>query len=51
MSTCEWTHDDYHDMWDTVCGNAHYFIDGTPYQNNYHWCPYCGRKLIQEATP
>lgn len=49
MSTCEWTHDDYHDKWDTVCGNAHCFIDGTPYQNNYRWCPYCGRKLIQEV--
>ena len=44
---CEWVYDEYHDMWDTQCDNGHCFIEGTPKDNFYEYCPYCGKVLIQ----
>jgi hypothetical protein len=44
MSTCTWTYDE-DGNWRTECGNLHIFIDGTPEQNEYEFCPYCGVKI------
>ncbi len=43
---CTWEPDE-DGNWDTTCGNVHVFIDGTPHQNGYRFCPYCGRPLAQ----
>lgn len=32
-------------VWNTNCDNAHEFIAGSPNDNNYRYCPYCGRYL------
>ena len=42
--TCEWVTDD-EGVWDTECGNRFEIIDGTPRENQLHWCPYCGKSL------
>ena len=47
---CIWRVD--HDgVWNTDCGQAHVFIDGTPGQNSYDFCPYCGKPLAEIHTP
>ena len=42
-SKCLWSEDD-EGNWDTACGEKHQFVDGTPSQNHYRFCPYCGLK-------
>ena len=43
---CEWRLiDDEANVYDTDCRNPHILIDGTPKDNNYTFCPYCGRKI------
>lgn len=37
-------------VWQSNCGEAHVFIDGGPRDNNYRYCPYCGR-VIANMTP
>jgi hypothetical protein len=43
---CMWKYDEYTDSWDTECNNKHQFMTDGPEENNYKFCPYCGRKLI-----
>ena len=43
---CTWKPDS-DGNWETTCGNLHVFFDGTPHQNNYGFCPYCGKRLVQ----
>ncbi len=31
--------------WDTSCGNSHLFFGGTPADNQYKFCPYCGKPI------
>jgi hypothetical protein len=49
---CEWCVDDYAiwhtDCGNTDCGNAFYFEVGTPAENGFKFCPYCGKKLKVE---
>lgn len=48
--TCAWRQDaawDHSDTWNTDCGEAFVFIDGTPADNNANYCCYCGRKIEQ----
>ena len=43
---CEWMQDDgATDIYDTECGNSHMFIDGSPSDNKYEYCPYCGKEI------
>lgn len=48
--TCIWTEDDDTGAYDTACGNKHLFIEGTPRENGYRFCPYCGGALMDAAT-
>ena len=32
-------------VYDTSCRNPHILIEGTPKENNYEYCPYCGKKI------
>jgi hypothetical protein len=48
---CVWVHtDDDEDAWDTCCGNKHCFIVDGPKENDYGFCPYCGRVLKAKAA-
>ena len=40
---CEWKHDEYHDMWETSCGDAYTTIDGA--LNKIKYCPFCGKEI------
>jgi hypothetical protein len=42
---CIWSESNNYDddYWDSGCGNAFTFIDGTPEENGMKFCPYCGK--------
>ena len=43
---CEWRLcDEEANVYDTSCINPHILIEGTPKENNYEYCPYCGKKI------
>ena len=43
---CEWwLCDEEANVYDTSCRNTHILIEGTPKENNYEYCPYCGKKI------
>ena len=43
---CEWMLcDEEANIYDTSCRNPHILIEGTPKENNYEYCPYCGKKI------
>lgn len=51
-ATCTWQYalafdSEYSNIWDTECGNSFILGDETPEENNLHYCPYCGKKLVQ----
>ena len=39
---CKWAYDNFHEMWETACGNAWTLCDGTPAENRMKFCPFCG---------
>jgi hypothetical protein len=47
---CYWTLSDEFegDTWISGCSQLHSFFEGTPVDNNYHFCPYCGGFLVQQ---
>ena len=43
---CKWRLcDEEANVYDTSCRNPHILIEGTPQENNYEFCPYCGKKI------
>jgi hypothetical protein len=44
LPVCIWEQDEW-GLWQTSCKHEHTLIEGTPMQNNYHFCPHCGLKL------
>ena len=44
---CLWTQDD-DGSWDSECGNKFIFEVGTPIENDFQFCPYCGKHLFDK---
>lgn len=45
-SECEWKLEDVEqNLYVTECVNRHLIFEGTPEENGYKYCPYCGRKI------
>ena len=44
-TTCTWTHDDDEGSWDAECGERWSITEGTPEENNFRFCPGCGRTV------
>lgn len=43
---CEWKlWDEESNVYETTCGNLTILSNGTPKENKYGFCPYCGRKI------
>jgi len=42
---CKWVYDNFHDFWETECGNAFTVLEGTPSDNKMRFCPYCGKEI------
>lgn len=46
IKTCEWTQDcDDSELYETECGHVFQFIDGSPDDNKFKNCPFCGGML------
>lgn len=45
---CIWTLDEWHDCWDTACGQCFCMTEGPPHENEYKYCPACGGELIEK---
>lgn len=44
--TCTWTLVSAEaPLYETGCGEAHQFLSGTPKDNQFAWCPYCGAEV------
>lgn len=43
---CKWCEEDGGEYYNTSCDNAFIFNDGDPLDNNFKFCPFCG-KLIK----
>lgn len=48
INQCYWAKidDEMMDYWQTSCENAFAFEDGTPIDNGFNFCPYCGCLLM-----
>lgn len=44
QDTCTWQEDE-DGLWWTDCKNIHELFDGTPTENHYEFCPYCGKRI------
>lgn len=42
--TCSWTWDD-DGFYATECGQSFFFDSGTPSENHFNFCPFCGVKI------
>ena len=43
---CKWRlRDEESNIYDTSCKNPHILIENTPGENDYSYCPYCGKKI------
>ena len=47
---CQWKYDEWHDKWDTECGQGHQFMEGGPRENHHVYCPYCGKRIMAIKT-
>jgi hypothetical protein len=45
-SSCDWEENE-DGWWNTDCGNAFEFTDGSPIYNEFKCCPYCGKTLTE----
>ena len=45
--TCTWTENE-DGVYETNCGNLFVFNDGGPVENDFRYCPYCGRELREQ---
>lgn len=46
---CDWVQEEpaEDETWETSCGNAYILLEGTPKENDYNFCPGCGRHVRQ----
>lgn len=47
---CKWEYEEDmngQEQWNTDCGQCQVFIDGDIKENEYNYCPYCGKKIKQ----
>lgn len=34
--------------YETGCGNGFFFVEGNTVDNDFHYCPYCGKVIREE---
>ena len=52
IDDCVWKKDptNEYNVYDTLCYESFGITDGTPRDNNFKFCPYCGGKIVNEET-
>ena len=49
-SICVWTYDEDDGGWFTDCGEGFETTTGTPSENKFKYCPFCGEVLVEFAA-
>ena len=44
-NVCEWKYNDAEYYWESSCDHLHIFMSDGPKENEYRFCPYCGKKI------
>ena len=44
---CEWKWEAFEECYSTDCNNS-FIIDGRPQENNFKYCPFCGREIVEK---
>ena len=42
---CEWKYNNSEYYWESSCEHLHIFMSDGPEENEYKFCPYCGKKI------
>ena len=42
---CEWKYNNSEYYWESSCEHLHIFMSDGPEENEYKYCPYCGKKI------
>lgn len=42
---CEWRYNEDECYFESSCGHLHIFMSDGPKENEYSYCPYCGKKI------
>ena len=50
ISGCTWIYDSFYSYYHTSCGNDFETIDGDIEENNFKYCPYCGKTIRGDTT-
>jgi hypothetical protein len=45
---CKWKYDEITGAWETSCDNLFSFLADGPVENNFKFCPYCGREICEQ---
>lgn len=45
IKVCYWLYDEDSGAYDTACDNTLLLNDGTPAENDFRFCPYCGKAI------
>lgn len=48
--TCEWKYYENDFVWETSCKHAFQFEAGDVAENEFAYCPYCGKKIEVRET-
>lgn len=54
MSKCIWKEVngiDTDGVYETGCGNMFTIMEGNPRDNDFKYCPYCAKKIVEDVTP
>lgn len=46
VGDCHWAFDEDLSAYDTGCGRCITLLEGAPAENDYTYCPSCGRKIV-----
>ena len=44
---CDWVEDEWDSSWHTSCANIFYFVDDGPKENQFKFCPFCGKNCVE----
>jgi len=51
-NTCKWIlpeviyTEDFDEVWETSCHHFYIFLDGGPKENDFVYCPFCGKRMV-----
>jgi hypothetical protein len=49
MDICVWKFIENDGYWETDCKHTFWLDTGTPFENKFEFCPYCGKELVEDA--